>query len=125
VGIGVRHGLKHDRHNDRIPDISYTSAERASEVVKQGPVPHMPDLAIEVQSPDDSPREMREKAAYYLQHGSRLVWLVYTDSPSVDECTLGEDGEMKIKPYGIDDALSGGEALPGFTLAVRDIFDVE
>jgi Uma2 family endonuclease len=123
--IEVRHALKKDRLNDRIPDISFTSTERAGEIVKQGPVLRMPELAIEIQSPDDSQREMREKAAYYLQHGSRLVWLIYTDKPGVDECTLGADGEMLIKQYGMDDILDGGEVLPGFTLPVRDIFDVE
>ena len=65
VGIEVRHALKKDRLNDRIPDIAFTSTERAGEIVKQGPVLRMPELAIEVQSPDDSQREMREKAAYY------------------------------------------------------------
>ncbi len=125
VGIEVRHALKKDRLNDRIPDISFTSTERAGEIVKQGPVLRMPDLAVEIQSPDDSQREMREKAAYYLRHGSRLVWLVYTDKPGVDECTLGADGEMLIKQYGMDDLLDGGEVLSGFTLPVRDIFDVE
>ncbi len=124
VGIEVRHGLKKDKHNDRIPDISYTSAERVSTVVKQGAVKYMPDLAIEVQSPDDSQREMREKAAYYLQHGSKIVWLVYPADRFIDECTLGDDGEMRIRQYDINSVLTGGELLPGFTLAVRDIFDI-
>ena len=60
-----------------------------------------------------------------MHHGSRLVWLVYADKPGIDECTLGAAGEMLIKQYGMDDVLNGGEVLPGFTLPVRDIFDVE
>ena len=124
VGIEVRHGLKDDKHNDRIPDIAY-ERDMSSPVVEQGAVPRMPNIAIEVQSPDDSRRKLRDKAEYYLQNGSRLVWLACIEDQTVDECTLGEDGKMQTKTYSMDDELSGGEVLPGFTLPVRDIFDVE
>jgi Uma2 family endonuclease len=124
VAIEVRHGLKQDKHNDRIPDVS-CNLDMDRPIVEKGAVPRMPDIAVEVQSPSNSRQQMRDKAEYYLQNGSRLVWLACIEDQTVDECTLGEDGQMHIKTYGMDDELSGGEVLPGFTLAVRDIFDVE
>ena len=48
----------------RLPDVSFIAGERP--VVKKGSIPQMPDLAVEVQSPDDSPADMRAEAAFYL-----------------------------------------------------------
>ena len=59
--IEVRHKMPGDDHNARLPDIAFTSTERALPVVKEGAVPQMPDLAIEIKSPTDSYVGLREK----------------------------------------------------------------
>ncbi len=100
-----------------MPDVGYISKERLPndpprEV--QGP----PDFAVEVKSPNDTKREMRKKAEDYLAFGTRLVWLVFPDDQEVEVYVPSED----VKTVKIDGVLSGGDVLPGFTLAVKDIF---
>jgi Uma2 family endonuclease len=119
--IEARHKLPGDKHNARMPDVSFRRA--TTPLVTRGAVPKMPDLAIEIQSPTDTPRQMREKAAYYLQNGSEIVWLVYPRLRRVEVCTRDENGTMQIQTLGSSDVLTGGAVLPGFTLALREIFD--
>jgi Uma2 family endonuclease len=59
VAIEVRHRMPDDKHNARMPDVSFISDPNRT-IVERGSVPRMPDLAIEVQSPDDKPAQMRE-----------------------------------------------------------------
>jgi Uma2 family endonuclease len=47
---------------------------------------------------------------------------VYVDEQKVFVFQLTATGEMRVREYSLDDVLDGGEVLPGFTLAVRDIF---
>src|SRR5258706_11140483 len=69
AGVEVRHQATGDDENDRLPDVSVT-CDLDKPVTKVGAVPYMPDLAIEVKSPDDTFKGIREKARYYLAHGS-------------------------------------------------------
>jgi Uma2 family endonuclease len=112
----ARYGIPKDRRNSRIPDVSIIIG-RDRPLVEKGAAPFIPDLAIEVQSPDDTLKKMRQKADYYLEHGAKMVWLIYTESRLAEVCT--PDGEHLLN---LDQELNGGEILPGFKLAVRDIF---
>lgn len=76
----------------------------------------MPDLAVEVKSPDDSLRALRDKARYYLANGCRLVWLVLPDKQIIEVYTADK------QPLTEADTLTGGEVLPGFALPVRQVF---
>lgn len=116
VGFEVRHRPPDDAYNSRLPDISFSSVRRP--LVTKGSVPTMPDLAVEVQSPDDTIKEMREKATYYLANGAKLVWLVYPRKRIVE--VYYANGEIDIFHEG--ETLSGEDVLPGFTLPVIDIF---
>jgi Uma2 family endonuclease len=78
----------------------------------------MPDLAVEIKSPDDTVKELREKAAYYLANGARLVWLIYPAKHMVEVYT--PDGDVEILVEG--DLLTGGDVLPGFSLPVAEVF---
>jgi Uma2 family endonuclease len=119
VAAEARHGMPNDPYNDRIPDIAYTSPERAQALVKQGTVPQMPDLAVEVKSPDDSYAKMRRKAAYYLENGSRMVWLVFPEKRQIE--VYSENGDLKILDE--NDSLDGGNVMPGFTMPVPAVFE--
>jgi Uma2 family endonuclease len=55
VAVEVRYRMPGDNQNSRLPDVVYYM-DATLPVVKRGPVPHMPDLIIEVQSPDDTIR---------------------------------------------------------------------
>jgi Uma2 family endonuclease len=116
LGPEIRNRMPDDNHNSRQPDISYY-ADDSRPIVERGAVPQMPDLAIEVKSPDDTYKEMREKADYYLANGARMVILVLTERRTLE---VHQPGKLEILT--IDDTLDGGDVLPGFRLAVKDIF---
>ncbi len=99
-----------------MPDVSFTSARQP--MVTRGSVMFMPDLALEIQSPDDTVKMMREKAAYYLTSGVQLVWLVYPRKHLIEAYSL--DADVKILLEG--DTLTGGDVLPSFTLSVAEVF---
>jgi Uma2 family endonuclease len=100
-----------------MPDVDYISKVRMPDKPPRQ-VLMAPDLAVEVKSPTDTIRKMREKVEIYLAHGTQIVWLVFPDTQRVEVYT--PDGE--ILDVGMDDELTGGTVLPGFTLALRKIF---
>lgn len=117
VGVEVRHRNPDDEHNDRLPDISFI-ADTTSPVVKEGAVQRLPDLAVEIKSPDDTYRKMRDTAAYYLANGVKLVWLIYSEKRLIE--VYHADGEIEI--LNEDDVLDGGDVLPGFRLSLNTVF---
>jgi len=112
----ARHSV--DEHNDFLPDVSVIlDASRVP--VDAGAIPRMPDLAVEIKSPSDSLKGLREKARYYLAHGTRLVWIVLPQYKIVEVYT--PDNEFVV---GEDEVLTGSDVLPGFALPVKHIFDI-
>jgi Uma2 family endonuclease len=117
VMVEVHHKVPGDEHNERIPDIAFTSSERVLKV-EHGAVPQMPDLAVEIKSPNDRYIEMREKAAYYVANGARMVWLIFPEKRLVEVYQPVADVQILNE----HDIIEGGDVLPGFSLAVKDIF---
>ncbi len=100
-----------------IPDVAFVSQERQPEVSDQAYGPVAPDLAVEVLSPSDEPGDMRIKVVNYLRAGT-TVWVVDPANRFV-EVFAPDQAPQRIPA---DGTLSGGDILPGFTLAVADIF---
>jgi Uma2 family endonuclease len=117
--IEVRVRVPEDDYNSRQPDLAFF-ADTTRAVVKRGPVLQMPDLVVEVKSPDDTYTSMRERAQYYLRHGTRLVWLIYPEKRLVEVYRQNADSDLLTG----DDTLEGGDVLPQFTLPVHEIFDL-
>jgi Uma2 family endonuclease len=115
VGVEVRHQMPTDRENSRLPDISFISGKRAS--VEQGSVPQMPDLAIEIKSPDDKLKDLKDKAHYYMLNGTLMVWIM--DYMKHLVIVLTPDDEDILTE---NEMLDGGDVLPGFQVLVKDIF---
>jgi Uma2 family endonuclease len=63
---------------------------------------------------------MSDKAAYYLANGSQMVWLIYPNRRLVEVLTADERYLLTV-----DGTISGGELLPGFSIAVRDLFPAD
>ncbi len=94
VSTEARHQLPPDEQDpdhphSRLPDVSYVSKEQYATLVKKGAVPVMPDLAVEIQSPDQDDKEMLDTAEYYLAHGTKAVLLVYPDRRIVEKLPSG------------------------------------
>jgi Uma2 family endonuclease len=79
--------------------------------------PVAPLWAVEIISPTDKAADIRDKRQIYGRAGI-LLWEMYPQSKSIDVYAPGH----AMRTHRIDDTLDGGDALPGFTLPVRDIF---
>jgi Uma2 family endonuclease len=115
IAVEARHRPTDDRYNDRIPDVSIVLGDKP--VARRGAENFIPDFCIEIQSPDDSPKTMSEKAAFYLANGARLVWLIYPRQRIVEVLTAA-DRQLLAE----NDTLEGGDVLPGLFVPVRDVF---
>ncbi len=119
VAVEVDHYNPPDKFNTRRPDVEFISKSRLDEFDSSGYVPLMPDLAVEVKSPTNTPQDLRQKAAYYLQTGSRMVWLVYPETATI---TVYTPDNPAGHTYTAADTLDAGDLLPGFTLPLSAIF---
>jgi Uma2 family endonuclease len=100
------------------PDVAYVSNETAVDEPLDEYYSFAPDIAIEVWSPDNTEREMTEKAAGYLAHGSRLVWLLRPQDRTVR--VHRPDGAVQV--LHASDSLNGDDVLPGFVVPVSALF---
>lgn len=100
-----------------IPGVAFVAKARQSQAADRpyGPIP--PDLAVEVLSPSDDPEDMRIKIVNYLNAGT-TVWVVNPDRKRVEVYAPGAAPQK----FDLEDSLDGGAALPGFSLALTDIF---
>ena len=78
-----------------------------------------PDIAVEVLSPGDRRKNVREKIKDYVKNDVKLVWLVDPDTRTV---TVYQ-GSLRGSELDEADTLTGGDVLPGFTCLVSDLFD--
>ena len=116
--LGYR--LASDPDTVRIPDLGFIRRERLDAVgVIQGYFPGAPDLAIEVISPNDRYRDVENKLMDYFAAGTRMVIVLESSSRTakvyrslIDHFTLTEV-----------DTLDGGDVVPGWRMAVAEIFE--
>jgi len=103
-----------------VPDVAFvrwdSRPEGQSRSAKYGPV--RPDLAVEVQSPSDEPKDMAEKRRLYARAGVPLLWWVDPAKRTVTVYRLGREPFVLTET----DALDGGEVLPGLRIPVAEIF---
>ena len=111
-----------DRYTVLAPDAAFRLRARADAPLNKRWVSAMPDIAVEIKSPNDSMAELRRKAAIYLENGSQLVWIVIPDTKSVEVCRLDDKGDIRSEFIGIDGSLSGEDVLPGFELELAKLF---
>jgi Uma2 family endonuclease len=111
-------GYKVGPRKVRRPDVGFISIARAGSL-EGVDFEDAPDLAVEVVSPDE---DILKKAHDYFRAGCKLVWAFYTDDQRVFVMKMDEDGSLISTPVERDGTLDGGDVLPGFTLALRDMF---
>ena len=102
-----------------IPKVAFVSKDRQPEPSDQAYSPIPPDLVIEVLSPSNTAHEMRIKVVNYLSVGT-VVWVVDPDRKRVEVYTPGQ----AVEQIHADAVLDGGAVLPGFSVAVKEIFEV-
>lgn len=116
-GSGV--WTERDPDTVRAPDVQFYSAERLPlDDQTTGYIDIAPDLVVEVRSPNDRRRQLREKANMWLDVGVRLVWVVIPDQRSVDVYRPERD----VQTLTGSDQLDGLDVLPGFTCSLDAVF---
>lgn len=102
--------LASDPFTVRAPDIAFIARERVPDPIPSKYFSLAPDLAVEVVLPSDTALYIREKVIDFLRAGTRLVWIVYPDSRTVD--VYRPDQATQV--VDIHGTLDGGDVLPGF-----------
>jgi len=103
------------RQRAYVPDLAYVSNER---ITGEPYLYTAPDLAIEILSPGQNIARLLDKAQFYLLNGARLVWVIDPEAATIAVLVPGAES----RTLAAGDTLDGGELLPGFSVAVDDIF---
>jgi len=112
--------LKRDPDVTRGPDQAFVSAVRIAEnpPPDRGFWPIVPDLVIEIVSPNDTASDINDKVTDYLDAGVHLIWLVYPNKRQVHVIRPG----WQIRVLKADDTLDGEDVIPGFQLSLLKIW---
>lgn len=103
----------------RVPDVAFVRTDRLPAEADRDRFSRLaPDLAVEVISPTDRMPDVLAKIAMYLEAGVRLVWLVDPRARTVAVHAPGQE----VRFLDVGDDLDGGDVLPGFRVAVADLF---
>ncbi len=106
----------------RRPDLAYISFERwprGKSVPATNAWEVVPDLAIEIVSPTNGAYEVIEKLEEYFASGVRRVWVIYPPFAKFYDY----DSPESVRILKRSDILEGGDVLPGFRLALSDLFE--
>ncbi|HWE04461.1 MAG TPA: Uma2 family endonuclease [Tepidisphaeraceae bacterium] len=101
----------------RRPDLAFVSAEKLPRVEEDGHVTAVPDIAIEVISPNDKIDELEEKIEDYFSAGVKIVWAVNPKFRWVRVHRL----DAPLAEFRETDTLTAEPVLPGFAILVRDM----
>ena len=113
--------VERDPDTVREPDIYYVSAARLPlDDQSDGYLEVVPELVVEIVSPSDSPTEVDEKIRMWLDLGVSMALVV---RPANRTIVIRRPGIPDVTLTG-EDTLDGGDVLPGFSLPLREMFDV-
>lgn len=105
----------------RRPDVAFVSAEKwpvDQLLPESGDWEMIPDLAVEVISPDDIFQDVLAKIHEYFRLGVKQVWIV---SP-LDRDIYVYESPKEVRILTDGDDLDGGALLPGLRLSVGSLF---
>lgn len=80
--------------------------------------PLCPDFIVELRSPSDSLKDLREKMQDYINNGTRLGWLINRQNRQVEIYRSGKEPEILDNPT----TLSGEDVLLNFILDLSVIW---
>lgn len=125
VGRVVSEGLfilDDEEKEKRRPDVAYVSAKRwplDRPVPQEGDWHVVPDVAIEVISPHDIFNNVLTKVGEYFDYGVDIVWVV----AAIDKSVYIYESADRVRKVGMNDVLELPKHLPGWVLAVKQLFD--
>lgn len=113
-------GFKLPNGANRSPDASWITIEKWESLTKEQRrkfLPLCPDFVLELPSPRDSLKKIREKMQEYIENGARLGWLINVEAKQVEIYRPGRDIEILENPK----TLSGEDVLPEFIFDLTTI----
>ena len=102
------------------PDVFFIRRDRLS-IVGEDYVEAAPDLVVEVLSPSTFHIDLRRKMKTYSQFGVEEYWIVDPEEETVEVFRRSGDKLQSTAKYSSGQSLES-PLLPGFHLAVQDIF---
>ena len=103
----------------RVPDVAVLLQRRFFDNEPGGWIRGAPDIAIEVLSPSNTSRQMRERIDDYFGAGALRVWIV---DPTAHTVVIHRpDGTLTLFEDG--DCLEDPEVLPDFVLDIAELFE--
>jgi Uma2 family endonuclease len=104
----------------RYPDVSYISWDRlpGGELPGDPVCRVIPDLAVEVLSESNTAAEIELKLDHYFEAGVRMTWVIDPDPRTAVIYT----SRNRRREVAADGELTGGKVLPGFRLAMPELF---
>lgn len=107
--------------NKRSPDFSFIAKNRLQGLSRppRGFFQGSPDLAVEILSPSNTIEEIHDKIVEYFDNDTRLVWVIHPDEKYVLIYHSSEPDRF-LRPA---DHLDGEEIVPGFSMAVSELFE--
>src|SRR5215213_8694984 len=111
--------LTRDPDTVRAPDVAFIAQRRwVAAESKAGFWEGAPDLALEVISPHDLYTDVDEKVTTWIEHGTRLVFVV---NPRHHWVAVHRPSQP-VRILTEQDSLDGEDVIPGWTMPVRDLF---
>jgi Uma2 family endonuclease len=113
--------LDAERNLRRRPNVAFVSADRwplDREIPTIGDWAIVPDLAVEVISPNDIFKDVITKLQEYFQYGVQLVWAVVPEAQQV----YVYDSPTQVRILTVRDTLTGSKILPDFHLPLASLF---
>lgn len=83
-----------------VADVAWASDEFMRVRGFETPYTQSPELCVEVVSPSNSRKELREKVAGYLEAGAHEVWIVFPQSKRFE--FHGQEGPLSRSQYAVD-----------------------
>ena len=112
-------GIKLATDTVRAPDVAFVSRALVEAIGQvEGFWPEAPDLAVEAVSPNDAYAEVEEKVFAWLDAGTKMV---VVENPRQRSATVYKSPD-DIVVLAEADVLDGKDVVPGFGLAVRELF---
>ena len=106
----------------RSPDASWVRQERLAQLTaaeKQKFLPLCPDFVVELRSPSDRVADLKDKMQEYIDNGAQLGWLLIPETRTVYIYQPDAAPLELVQPT----ALTGDPILPGFVLALQDVWE--
>ena len=112
--------IARDPDTVRAPDIGFIAKSRMP--ASGRPIKFWvgaPDLAVETMSPWDTVFEVDEKVQEWIAAGTRMVWVVNPRQKTVQILR----SNTTVRVLSVNDRLDGEDVVPGFSIAVAEIFE--